>query len=165
LLYRHNGDAHDDDTTRRYWDGSRARKNHWRRRRATVADQRVGGYATRGVCCAGMMRPPRWSTKRGGPGASCRCCRRHRCVVIFRAQVALAAMHMDGKEGLCIAARTVGFAANLSCSHGNLNKKLVVHYIHARVNYSLKFGLCWFVVRGKHCAFAEKYYWGWAPQI
>ena len=40
--------------------------------------------------------------------------------MIFHAQVVLAVMQMDGKEGLCIAARTVGFAVNLSCLHGNL---------------------------------------------
>ena len=55
--------------------------------------------------------------------ASCRCRRQHRCTAIFHAQVALVAMQTDGKEGLCIAARTVGFTTNLSCTHGNLEQE------------------------------------------
>ena len=45
LLYRHNGDARDDDTTRGYMRWVEGKEESW----ATVVDQRVGGYATRGV--------------------------------------------------------------------------------------------------------------------
>ena len=45
LLYRHNGIARDDDTTRRYMRWVESKEESW----ATVVDQRVGGYATRGV--------------------------------------------------------------------------------------------------------------------
>ena len=47
-------------------------------------------------------------------------------------------MQTDGKEGLCIAARTIGFAMNLSIHMGTWNKKLVIHSLHARVDYSLR---------------------------
>jgi hypothetical protein len=45
LLYRHNGNAHDDDTTRQYMRRVEGEEELW----AVVADQRVSGYATRGV--------------------------------------------------------------------------------------------------------------------
>jgi hypothetical protein len=51
LLYRHNGDAHNDDTTRRYMRRVEGKEESWA---AIVADQQVGGYATRGVCCAAV---------------------------------------------------------------------------------------------------------------
>ena len=40
--------------------------------------------------------------------------------MIFLAQAALAAMQTDGKEGLCIAARTVGFIKKSNFLNGNL---------------------------------------------
>jgi hypothetical protein len=43
-------------------------------------------------------------------------------------------MQTDGKEGLYIAARTVGFAVKLNCSKGDWNKKLLIHSLNARVN-------------------------------
>jgi len=46
-------------------------------------------------------------------------------------------MQMDGKEGLCIAARTVGFALKLNCCKGDWNKKLLIHSLYRRGNYSL----------------------------
>ena len=40
--------------------------------------------------------------------------------MIFLAQVAVVAMQMDGKEMMCIAARTVGFVKKFIFSNGNL---------------------------------------------
>ena len=40
--------------------------------------------------------------------------------MIFRAQATSVAMQMHGKEGLCIAARTVGFAKKSIFSNGKL---------------------------------------------
>jgi hypothetical protein len=57
LLYRHNGDARDDDTARRY-----IRQVEEEESRAAAVDQRVCGYTTTGVCCA-TGQPPTWSSK------------------------------------------------------------------------------------------------------
>ena len=45
LLYRHNGNDYDNDTTRRYMRRCEGKEESL----AAVVDQRVGGYATRGV--------------------------------------------------------------------------------------------------------------------
>ena len=55
LLYRHNGDAHDNDTVRRYMRRLEG-EEEWL---AAMVDQRVSGYATRGLCCAAARRMPR----------------------------------------------------------------------------------------------------------
>jgi hypothetical protein len=56
LLYRHNVDARNDDTARWYM---RWIKGEEESRAAAPADQRVGGYATTGVCYAAGRQPPR----------------------------------------------------------------------------------------------------------
>ena len=48
------------------------------------------------------------------------------------------AMQTDGKEGLCIAARTVGFVKKSIFLMGIWNKRLVIHSLRAKVNYSLR---------------------------
>jgi len=55
LLYRHNGDARDDDIVRRYMRRLEG-EEEWL---AAMVDQRVSGYATRGLCCAAARRMPR----------------------------------------------------------------------------------------------------------
>jgi hypothetical protein len=40
----------------------------------------------------------------------------------------------------------------------------MVSKLDAYAFVSLKFSLCWFVVRKKHCLFAEKYYWSSAEE-
>ena len=46
--------------------------------------------------------------------------------MIFLAQAALAAMQTDGKEGLCIAPRTIGFVKKSFFRMGIWNKRLVL---------------------------------------
>jgi len=55
LFYRHNDDACDDDTARRYKRWVEGEEESW----AAAGDQRVGGYATRGVCCAFVRQLPK----------------------------------------------------------------------------------------------------------
>ena len=48
FLYRHNGNASNNDTTRQYMRRVEGEEESL----AVAVDQRVGGYTTRGVCCA-----------------------------------------------------------------------------------------------------------------
>jgi len=48
LLYSHNGGAGDNNTMRWYMRRVEGEEESW----AAAVDQRVCGYATRGVCCA-----------------------------------------------------------------------------------------------------------------
>jgi hypothetical protein len=107
LLYRDNGGAATDDTTKGTWGGSWA---------ATV--RRQDGWATRGVClCA--RRPRVCSTTRLGAFGVNRCHLRHKCAAISRAQAPVAAVvwKKDGFEFLCFAAKTVGCVAKRWSSH------------------------------------------------
>ena len=77
--------------------------------------RRVEGEEESRAAMAGGGPMSRWLSNKG-----CVLCHRPTVKVIFLAQAALMAMQMDGKEGLCIAATTIGFIKKSIFLNGNL---------------------------------------------
>jgi len=66
------------------------------------------------------MPPPAIKVIYNTTGDGCRRRRQHKCAVIFLVLAVSMAMQTDGKEGLCITARIVGFAKKSIFSNGKL---------------------------------------------
>ena len=79
FIYRHNGDAGDDDTTRRYIRRVEGEEVSW----VAMAGGRGGGPTSRWLSNKGCVLCL-LATKVVLHETSCRCHRRHRCAVIFR---------------------------------------------------------------------------------
>jgi hypothetical protein len=111
FLYRDNGGAATDDTTKgcmgRVAGGGSTTSSRW--------------LSNEGVCLCARRPLVRSTTRLGAFGVN-RCRLRHRCVAISRAQApaAAAAWKKDGFEFLCFAAKTVGWAVKWWSSHKEL---------------------------------------------